>query len=442
MVSKMGCALFDTFADSNNSHMKVYKFGGASVKDAASVRNMAEMLAANQSEALMVVVSAMSKTTNRLEQLTLAWHQRNEALTQEVYSEVKQFHFDLMDELMPEPGAASVSLEKWFHELFEALRKEPPSGYDRAYEKVVPYGELFSTVIIWHYLKSLNISISWLDARSLIITDNTWREGRIQWEVTTEKLKRCHEELTGSGFSMAITQGFIGSTSEGEMVTLGREGSDFTAAIIAFALDAREVVIWKDVPGLMNADPALFPDAVVLPELSYHEAIELAYFGAKVIHPKTIKPLQNKNIPLRVKSFLDPGQPGSLIHALKSYDQNIPSYIIKESQTLISFSPKDFSFIVEKNISEIFSALSNLNLRANLIQQSAISFSICLDDHEERTNELIATMQEHFAVRYNRNLTLITIRHFTEEIIQGLIANTRVMVEQRSRNTVQLVVKG
>jgi aspartate kinase len=241
---------------------------------------------------------------------------------------------------------------------------------------------------------------------------------------------------------MAITQGFIGSTPEGDTVTLGREGSDFTAAVIAYVLDAEEVIIWKDVPGLMNADPALFPDAVMLPELSYHEAIELAYYGAKVIHPKTIKPLQNKNIPLRVKSFLNPEQPGSLIHQLKSYDQEIPSYIIKEEQALISFSPKDFSFIVEKNISEIFSILSSLNLRANLIQQSAISFSICLDDHEERTNQLIASMQEQFAVRYNRNLTLITIRHFTEEIIQGLIANTKVMVEQRSRNTVQLVVKG
>jgi aspartate kinase len=422
--------------------MKVYKFGGASVKDAASVHNMAMMLSAHREGELMVVVSAMSKTTNRLEHLTNAWHQGNPEALKALFSEIKKFHFDLLEELIPGAGASFTALSDLFNGLSETINSRPPALYDRAYERVVPYGELFSTVIIWHYLRTKKVEIDWLDARKLIITDDTWREGRIQWDLTTAHLQRCVETRRNSGSTMAITQGFIGSTPEGDTVTLGREGSDFTAAVIAYVLDAEEVIIWKDVPGLMNADPALFPDAVMLPELSYHEAIELAYYGAKVIHPKTIKPLQNKNIPLRVKSFLNTEQPGSLIHQLKSYDQEIPSYIIKEEQALISFSPKDFSFIVEKNISEIFSVLSSLNLRANLIQQSAISFSICLDDQEERTNQLITSMQEQFAVRYNRNLTLITIRHFTEDIIQGLIANTKVMVEQRSRNTVQLVVKG
>jgi aspartate kinase len=306
---------------------------------------------------------------------------------------------------------------------------------------VVPYGELFSTVIIWHYLSDTGLSLDWLDARKLIITDATWREARIDWDLTTSNLKRCLATRRDAGSYMAITQGFIGSTKEEETTTLGREGSDFTAAIIAYALDAEEVVIWKDVPGLMNADPAAFPDAVMLDELSFHEAIELAYYGAKVIHPKTIKPLQNKNIPLRIKSFEQPEMHGSLIHNLRDYQQEIPSYIFKEKQTLISFSPKDFSFIAEKNISEIFSSLSSLNLRANLMQNSAISFSICLDDQEEKINELINRLQEQFTIRYNRNLTLITIRHFTEEIIARLNANANVILEQRSRNTVQLVVK-
>lgn len=421
--------------------MRVYKFGGASVKDAASVRNMALILSGYGSGELIVVVSAMSKTTNRLEQLSLAWHSglKREAAT--FFEEIRNFHSDILDELLPDDKLAKMSLSGLFGELNTILTEPPPPSFDLAYEMVVPYGELFSTSIIWHYLKSQKLDYLLADARKIIITDETLREARINWEITTDNLVRYVNEQCAKGFVKLLIQGFIGSTVNGQTVTLGREGSDFTASIIAYALDAEEVTIWKDVPGLMNADPAIFPDAVLLNELSFHEAIELAYYGAKIIHPKTIKPLQNKSIPLRVKSFIEPKTPGSLIHDLKTYGQDIPSYIIKEQQALISFSPKDFSFIAERNISDIFSSLSALNIRANLMQNSAISFSVCLDDHEERTNRLIAALQDQFTIRYNRNLALVTIRHFTEDIIKGLIANSKVILEQRSRNTVQLVLR-
>ncbi len=410
------------------------------MKDAASVKNLASFLGQYRGTHLLVVVSAMSKTTNRLEQLATVWHRGDGEAVEEQLAAIKRFHFGILEELLPGDRFAFNELSDLFNSLWSTLIEPAPKSYDRAYEMVVPYGELLSTVLIWHYLKHTGLDLDWLDARKLIITDETWREGRINWERTTANLKKCLKNRQESGATMGITQGFIASTGNGDMITLGREGSDFTAAVIAYALDAEEVVIWKDVPGLMNADPAIFHDAVMLPELSFHEAIELAYYGAKVIHPKTIKPLQNKNIPLKVKSFLNPDQPGSLIHSLEKYDQQIPSYIIKKNQTLISFSPKDFSFIAERNISDIFSCLSSLNIRANLMQNSAISFSVCIDDQEDRSHQLISMLNEQFAIRYNRHLTLITIRHFTEEMIDGLIANAKVILEQRSRNTVQLVV--
>lgn len=421
--------------------MKVYKFGGASVRDAGAVRNMAHILERDSTDELIVVVSAMDKTTNRLERLTGSWHEQDNEAVRRLFGDIKEFHFSIVTELLPSHRPSASALSDLFNSLWETLISNAPECYDRAYEMVVPYGELFSSIIIWHYLSKAGLDIDWLDARRLIITDDTWREARINWDLTIVNLHRCLRTRREAGSRMALTQGFIGSTMDEQTVTLGREGSDFTAAIIAFALDAEEVVIWKDVPGLMNADPAIFPEAVLLDELSFHEAIELAYYGAKIIHPKTIKPLQNKNIPLRIKSFSEPGTPGSLIHSLEKYDQNIPNYIFKEKQTLLSFSPKDFSFIAEKNISEIFSVLSDLNIRANLMQNSAISFSVCLDDQENKIDNLIATLQEQFNIRYNRNLTLITIRHFTEEIIERFNANTRVLLEQRSRNTVQLVVR-
>ncbi len=430
-----------TLRDDRISFMKVFKFGGASLRDAASVRNMAGILQIFGGAELIIVVSAMDKSTNKLEKLTAAWYNRDKQEVKEVFGEIKIFHTDIRNSLLPGHRSSETGLADLFNGLWETLHGDIPDLYDQAYEMIVPYGELFSSMIIWYYLTNQGIAIDWLDARRLIITDDTWREARIHWDLTIENLQRCMRTRRNAGSTMALTQGFIGSTPDDQMVTLGREGSDFTAAVIAYALDAEEVVIWKDVPGLMNADPAIFPDAVMLDEISYHEAIELAYYGAKIIHPKTIKPLQNKNIPLRIKSFSDPLLPGTLIHSLDKYDQDVPSYIIKENQTLISFSPKDFSFIVEKNISEIFAVLSQLNIRANLMQNSAISFSICIDSNKEKMIRMTEMLHNQFNIRYNKDLALITIRHFTEDIIERLTTHASVMLEQRSRNTVQLVIR-
>jgi aspartate kinase len=421
--------------------MRVFKFGGASLKDAESVRNMAAIIEKYGIGELIVVVSAMDKTTNRLEELTAAWVKRELEERDNLLGKIRRFHYTILEELLPGNANAAQSLARLFKELQELLDNDPPASFDIAYERVVPYGELASSKIVWYFLTSRIFDADWLDARQFIITDDTPRDARILWDITTEKLQQILDDHWSSGSKMAITQGFIGSTLQGQSTTLGREGSDFTAAIIAYALDAEEVVIWKDVPGLMNADPALFPDAVMLGNISFHEAIELAYYGAKVIHPKTIKPLQNKNIPLRVKSFKDPDAPGSIIHALDQYDQEIPSYIIKESQTLLSFSPRDFSFVAEKNLSDIFSVLSKYKWRVNLMQNSAISFSVCLDDHEGKLALITADLRDQFRIRYNKHLVLITIRHFTEEIIARFHANAKVLLEQRSRNTVQMVVK-
>lgn len=422
--------------------MKVFKFGGASVKDAGSVRNMAAIVGGYRSAELVIVVSAMDKTTNRLEELTAAWVRNMPEKRETAYSKIRDYHLGVLEELLHGNRKAAESLKELFTELHHIINQEPPADADRAYERVVPFGELASSLIIWNYLSASRIALDWLDARQLIITDSTWRDARIHWDVTVENLQSNLEKRRSAGSAIAITQGFIGSNGHGQTTTLGREGSDFSAAIIAYALDADEVVIWKDVPGLMNADPALFPDAELLESISFHEAIELAYYGAKVIHPRTIKPLQNKNIPLRVKSFKDPEAPGSIIHALENYDQEIPSYIIKENQTLLSFSPRDFSFMDEKNLSEIFASLSGYNIRVNLMQNSAISFSVCIDDHDGKLERITSALRDRFKIRYNKHLTLITIRHFTDDIITRFHNDANVLLEQRSRNTVQMVVKG
>jgi len=403
---------------------------------------MAGIVGAYGTGELMIVVSAMDKTTNRLEELTTAWVRNMPEKREAAFAKIRDYHLGILEDLLPDNPGAAEALTKLFTSLYQIISQEPPADDDRAYEMVVPYGELASSLIIWNYLTDRDIKLDWLDARELIITDDTLRDARIRWDLTVEQLQQNLDKRRHAGSAIAIIQGFIGSTLDGHTTTLGREGSDFTAAIIAYALDAEEVVIWKDVPGLMNADPALFPDAVMLENISFHEAIELAFYGAKVIHPRTIKPLQNKNIPLRVMSFKAPAAPGSLIHELERYDQEIPSYIIKENQTLLSFSPRDFSFMDEKNLSEIFAALSGHNIRVNLMQNSAISFSVCIDDHDERLERIAASLRDRFRIRYNKHLTLITIRHFTEEIITRCHRDANVLLEQRSRNTVQMVVKG
>ncbi len=417
--------------------MKVFKFGGASVKDADSVKNIPRILSKYREEQLVVIVSAMGKTTNALEKLTEAAHHADKR-TDELYRVISDYHYKIIHELFPDDGHDIYSHSK---ELFNALKSwldilaapEREHPYDLYYDQIVAFGELLSTRIISCYLNENGISNSWLDARELIMTDSTYRDARIDWQKTS---KLISEHVTDK---ITVSQGFIGS--DGHFSTsLGREGSDFSAAIFASVLDAEEVVVWKDVPGYLNADPKYFKDTVKLDKISYTESIELAFYGAKIIHPKTIRPLKNKSIPLIIKSFLDPESEGSVIHEDLSSDALVPSCIIKEGQVLISISSRDFSFIAEDTLHKIFGIFTNHRCGINLMQNSAISFSVCVD-HSPRLDEMITELQKDFRVKYNDDLRLVTIRHYNKETIKKLTEDKEILLEQRSRITVQMVIK-
>lgn len=420
--------------------MKVFKFGGASVKDAASVRNVAEILKLYKGEKIAVVVSAMGKTTNALEKLTRA-HYYNEGDVKTLLKEVKDFHHHLVSELFPGlEHPVYKDIDTSFLEIEWAFEEENTKGFDYLYDQVVSQGELISTKIVAACLEEEAMKIKWLDARDFIKTDNTYREGKIDWNQTVgfckDTMYKCFIDN-----DIALTQGFIGSSSENHTTTLGREGSDYSAAIIAYSLDAEEVIIWKDVPGVLNADPKMFKDTMKLNKISYQDAIELAYFGASVIHPKTIQPLQNKNIPLKVKSFINPKNEGTIIETNAVTDPQIPSYIFKQNQVLISISAKDFSFIVEDNLSHIFSIFSNHRIKIEMMQNSAISFSVCIDNND-KLNGLIEELRKEFNVKYNENLLLYTIRHYNQETLDKLTEGKTILLEQKSRQTAQMVVKG
>ena len=330
-----------------------------------------------------------------------------------------------------------------FHDLETYIFQPPRFSYDQEYDQVVSYGELLSTTIIHHFLRHAGIASYYLDVRKLILTDSNYREGRINWDETTKQIQNCLNPLLKMpGNKVILTQGFLGSDAEGFTTTLGREGSDFTAAIFAFALATEEMIIWKDVPGLLNADPKYFSKTEKLARISYREAIELSYYGATIIHPKTIKPLQNKNIPLRIKSFVDPDSEGSLIHLNTTSDSLIPSFIFKVEQVLISISPRDFSFIDEQNLSEILGIFAQLSVRINLMQNSAISFSVCVDNNERRLKQLFKELGSKYEVRYNTGLELITIRHYDQATINRILEDKKtILLEMRTRTTAQLVVR-
>lgn len=425
--------------------LKVFKFGGASVKDADSVRNVAAILKKYAPQKLVVVVSAMGKTTNLLEKVLNAWYENDERLMVFV-QEVITFHQIIIRALFPDKNhAVHFKTDLLFGELEGNLSTPPSLNYDFDYDQIVSFGELISTVIIGEYLLDEGLNCKWFDVRELIRTDKTWRAARVDWETTGLRI----EEQVSSFFqnqatkpAIALTQGFLGSTTDGATTTLGREGSDYTAAILAYALHANEMVIWKDVPGLLNADPKYFSVTQKLSSISYQEAIELAYYGATVIHPKTIKPLKNRDIPLRIKSFLDPESEGSLIHHNTSADSLIPSFIFKVDQVLISISPRDFSFIDERNLSEILAIFASNSLHISLMQNSAISFSVCVDNNARRLGQLFTVLEEKYKIRYNTNLELITIRHYDQATIDRVLEDGKsVLLEMRSRVTAQFVVK-
>lgn len=417
--------------------MKVFKFGGASVKDAEAVKNVFHILSKYKDSELCIVFSAMGKTTNALEKVADAWMKKDA----EVYNylkEVEDYHLAIANELV----ISSEPVKYWIHKLKEILEVPPPASYDVGYDAVVSYGELLSTAVISAFLKSNNFKHTLLDAREMIIAGPVHRNAPPDWEETHKRIEFAFNGIRSvePGF-VAITQGFIGSTAKGESVTLGREGSDFSAAIFAWALHAEEMIIWKDVPGVLNADPRFFDHTVKLDKMSYRDAIELAYYGASVIHPKTIQPLQSSQIPLIVKSFYKPDEPGTLIHSFKDEPGGqIPCFIFKPNQVLISISPRDFSFIAEDNLHIIFGLLASLNIHLNMMQHSAITFSIVMDNHPDKVQRLFEALGSDFRVRYNSGLELITIRYYDQVTIDQVTHNRKILLEQKSRTTVQLVV--
>lgn len=412
--------------------MNVFKFGGASLRSASGIRQVGKILSGTELP-LLVVVSAMGKTTNLLEQIHLA-ATRNTPYTA-LLDESRNYHLTIARELLhdAEPTVNTISNE--FDALINVLDEDV--NFDRVYDQVVSKGEVVSSIVVAHYLESVGLPVRWMDARKMIITDQTFREGKINWEKTEDNIQRNLAEVRDQ---LIITQGFIGGTPEGLTTTLGREGSDFSAAIFASALNASSVTIWKDVPGVMNADPKRLLAAVVFDELPFSEAAEMTYYGASVIHPKTIKPLANKGIPLFVKNFDNPALPGTRIHEC-TVRELPPLIVFKENQCLISCKVTDYSFVNEQQLFTIFHALHELDIRINVMQNSAISFSFCIDFRESKIMALLERLQQHFEVYYNTGLTLITVKNYDAETFESYRKKPGVILEQSSRSTLQVLLK-
>lgn len=423
--------------------MKVFKFGGASVKDAEAVKNTARIINLFPKDNLLIVVSAMGKTTNALEKLNYAiFNNKNEIKVH--LKNLSDYHYTIVNELFPNKNhIIYFELAVLFESIANQANKMPTDNFDYSYDQIVSYGELIATKIISHYIQERGIRNDWMDVREFLKTDLTYREGEVDWELTTYLINKILLPLylNSNERKIVVTQGFIGGTKTATTTTLGREGSDYTASILAYALNAEDMTIWKDVPGVLNADPKYFSVTEKLNTISYREAIELSYYGATIIHPKTIKPLQNKNIPLRVKSFISPENDGTLINNNMESDSLIPSFIFKVDQILISLMPKDFSFIAEDNLSKIFATFVKYNVKINLMQNSAISFSVCIDNNREKAPLLIKDLQQTYKVKYNENLELVTIRHFDQKTIDRVIEDKIIILEQKSRVTAQLVVR-
>ncbi|GAB3865407.1 aspartate kinase [Hymenobacter segetis] len=421
--------------------LQVYKFGGASVKDAAAILNLCRIVRDFGPQGpLVIVVSAMGKTTNALEEIfQLAYAGKS---CQSQLAALRKYHFDTIAGVIPISfGSEHVydETEALFKELESRLKQVDLNGnFDEQYDQVVSFGELLASRVLALLLAWYG-PVHYLDCRPLIRTDENWRDAGVKWPETERNIAETLPLLLAKG--IVVTQGFLGGTADGRTTTLGREGSDYTAAILAYCLRAESVTIWKDVAGLLNADPKIFPDTVRYPEISYRETIEMAYYGASVIHPKTLKPLADRNIPLRVKSFLDPAAEGTLIHDCQ-HPALAPAFIRKTDQALLSFASKDFSFISEENMAVIFGALAQAKLKINVMQNSAISFSVCVDYSERRVHQLLDLLREQFTLHYNTGLTLFTIKNYDAASIARLTAGKRLLLEQRTRHTFQFVCQG
>jgi aspartate kinase len=419
------------------ARMKVFKFGGASVKDEAGVRNVASVLRLFPEEDLVMVVSAMGKTTNALEAVVRARTDGRGAA--EMVDALRQNHLAVLAGVAPRNVEARADLMAQFDRLEETLRNRVSPGSDRDYDAIVSFGELWSTLIVTAHLDAVGLKTCWVDARTMVSTDALYRSARIDWAASGTHAPAVWAGVSGSPRRL-LTQGFVGRAPNGTTTTLGREGSDFSAAILAYLLDAESVTIWKDVPGMFNADPKRFPDTKLLSHISYREAIELSYFGASVIHPRTLQPLQKKHIPLYVRSFTDASAPGTTIDDHHGDDSLIPSFILKGAQLLISITPRDLSFIVEENLSDIFGLFARNRVRIELMQNSAVAFSVAVDD-TPRARALIEELGREFDVRYNERCELVTVRHFDEPTVQRLTEGKEILIEQRSRNTARFVLK-
>lgn len=418
--------------------MKVFKFGGASVNSVERIRNLAGIVKLYNNEPLVVIISAMGKTTNGLEKVVESFYAGNRDEALQLFEAVKQHHLNIAKYLLVTHFNKCLSqLTDFFTEVEWLLHDKPVREFDYYYDQVVCVGELLSTSIVSHYLNETKIENEWLDVRDLVRTDNNFRDAGIDWAVTEERVKNA----VGAGSpAIYVTQGFIGSTDDNESTTLGREGSDYTAAIFANILNAESLSIWKDVEGVMNADPKLFPEAQLIPELNFTEVIEMAYYGAQVIHPKTIKPLQNKGIPLHVKCFLDPALPGTVIHR-KNIKHLPPIVVIKENQSLLHLNSQDFSFVGEEPMSRLYQLFGKIKLRPNLIQTGAISVQVCLDFRAEKIDQLASEAAGMFDVQVEKELSLLTIRHYNTEILEKLTAGKNIVLTQRTKETVQVLFK-
>jgi len=420
---------------SSTQSMRVFKFGGASVKDAESVKNVVSILKEFGHKETLVVVSAMGKTTNAMEEV-VAHYFDDDADENKAIRVVEDFHYEIIDALFESKSHPIYKkLQALFEEVkgFLAWNKSP--NYSFVYDQVVGYGELVSTTILSYYMNEIGIANEWLDVRTCIKTGSEYRDAKVDWDLTAQAIK---SQIDIS--KLYVTQGFLGSDENNFTTTLGREGSDYSAAILAYCLDASSVTIWKDVPGVLNADPRYFEDAELLNSISYREAIELAFYGASVIHPKTLQPLQRKEIPLRVKSFVKPNEVGTVVGKGKGIEPKVPCFIVKKDQVLIKLSSLDFSFIVEDSMSELFNLFHKYQTKVELIQNSAISFSVCVDNKFKKLDELLLILKNKYKISVHRDVSLYTIRHFDQDAINKLQNGKDVLLEQRGKETLQLVV--
>lgn len=420
--------------------MKIFKFGGASVSTAERIRNVAQILKKYEDEKLLVVVSAMGKTTNALEKVAEAFYAGEKEKALQLFNDIKQQHLDILDQLStPLPTHHSL-LNDFFTEIEWLLHDKPVRDFDYYYDQIVCVGELLSTAIVSHYLNTAGVKNKWMDVRDIIRTDDNFRDAGIDWTYTSERVAQNIKPLFNE-INIVLTQGFIGATDENESTTLGREGSDYTASVFANLLDAESQTIWKDVQGVMNADPKQYKDAQWIKELNYREVIEMAYYGAQVIHPKTIKPLQNKSIPLFVRSFLHPNEEGTCIHN-KNINHLPPIIVYKHNQVLIQLNSKDFSFAGEGLTAELYKIFEQLKIKPNLTQNGAISLLCVVDEHSEKVDQLAHAASSFFDVQVNKNLTLLTIRHYHQKIVGELCKHGEIILQQQTPETIQVLMRG